>query len=210
MLKIEFLTKEELDIYVSEQIIRKEKGYLTRSERETLQKIKDNPKNYIHEVKDIKKGKPIVTSLVELKKSCQLITKEDDIQTIINDLRETLNYVGGYGLTANQIGIQKKISICKIPNYNPQTKKVDVKELVLINAKIIEKDRYWINKQEGCLSIPHIRIDTDRWVFITVEYLDEKLQPQILPTQDIEALIIQHEYDHQIGLTILDRKHHRR
>jgi peptide deformylase len=208
MLKEKFESKEELDTYVVEQKIRQEKGYLTRSEREKLKQISDNPKQYID--KDVKLVQPkllIITNINELKKSCKEITNEDNIKEIIQKLKDTLDCYSGYGLSANQIGIQKKISYCKLPKYDAKDKKLEFTEIVIINPKIIEKDRKIVVKQEGCLSIPYINVDTDRYVFITVEYQDEKLDKRTALFQDLESLVVQHEIDHLNGLTIFDRKH---
>jgi len=208
MLKQRFESQEELDAYLTEQKLRQEKGYLTRSEREKLKKISDNPKQYINKTVKLAESKiSIVTNINELKKPCHEVTLDDNIQEIVKKLKDTLAYHNGFGLSANQIGIQKKISYCKIPKYNPKDKKIEFTELVIINPKIIEKDRKILFKQEGCLSIPYLRIDTDRYVFITLEYQDEKLEKRTALFQDLESFVVQHEYDHLIGLTIFDRKH---
>lgn len=207
MLKTIFESENELNIYVSEQTVRQDKGYLTRSERETLKQLKNTPKNFIHKPTEQKKGKPIVTNLAQLRKPCEFVTKEDDVTAIITDLRETLAYVGGLGLSAIQIGINKRISFCRIPKYNAQTKKIEIHELVLINPKIIEKDGKYIHRKEGCLSIPHIRVDTDRWKYVTVSYLNEKMEQTFGSAEDLDACVLQHEIDHDNGILILDRKH---
>jgi peptide deformylase len=207
MLKERFESKEELDVYLIEQKIRQEKGYLSKSEREKLKQISDNPKQYINKtVKLIKSKILIITNINELKKPCHEVTQEDNIQEIVKKLKDTLAYHNGYGLSANQIGIQKKISYCKIPRYNPKDKTLEFTEIVIINPKIIEKDRKILFKQEGCLSFPFITVDTNRYVFITVEYQDEKLEKRTALFQDLESFIVQHEVDHLNGITIFDRK----
>lgn len=205
MLKRIFKDKLEFEIYVAEQKIRAEKGYLTRSERETLKKMQE--KNYKPIIEQEKKPKvPIVTNIHELRKSCAEVTKEDNVKEIVDKLKEALkDYSSGLGITANQIGINKKISYCKIPQV--KDKKVEIMELVLINSKIVEKERNFIHKNEGCISFPGIWIDTDRYVFITVEYQNEKLEKKAMAFQDYEALVIQHEIDHTNGITIFDKKH---
>lgn len=151
--------------------------------------------------------KTIITNIKELRKPCELITKEDNIKEIIQDLKDTLLSKKGLGLTANQIGINKKISYIKIPkSVNPKTKEIQYNEYILINAKIIEKDRPIRVNDEACLSFPGIFVITKRFVFITVECLNEKLEPKVMIFQDLEALVIQHEYSHQQGRTIFDEK----
>ena len=210
MLKTTFKTKPEMDIYIQEQKVRQYKGYLTCSERRLLQEMIDNPNKYIIEEKLNPHIKKIITDISILRKSCQLVTKEDNIDEIINSLKETLKSIGGLGLSTNQIGYNKQISYCKIPKLNSKTKQLEYNEIILINPKIIEKERKIIFKNEGCLSIPYIRVDTDRYVFITVKNHDKNLKEQIFMAQDLESFVIQHELDHLNGITILERKHRKK
>jgi peptide deformylase len=150
--------------------------------------------------------KSIVTNINELKKPCLEITKEDDIKSIIQDLKDTLEFKKGLGLSANQIGIQKKISYNKIPNKINKDKTIEYYELVLINAKIIEKSNPIKINNESCLSFPGLAIITKRYVFITIQYLDENFKEQTLLAQDLQSLVIQHEIDHINGKTLFDRK----
>lgn len=211
MLKTKFDSKEELGIYISEQKLRQEKGYLTHSERETLKQLITNPNNFIQKEKT-KPYKSIITDLLELKKPCLEVSKEDNIGSIIQDLKDTLSYYyqKALGLSANQIGYNKKITYCKIPKYNDKTKKTELAEIILINPKIIEKDRLVKIQNEGCLSFPGINLITARYVFITVEFYNEKFELQIASFQDLESFVIQHEIAHLEGKTIFDFKWRRK
>ena len=151
--------------------------------------------------------KPIITNIKELHKPCELVTKEDNYKEIIQDLKDTLAaHPSGLGLSANQIGIYKKICYIRILVGIDKNKKPYYIERVLINPKIIEKDRAIKLVGEGCLSFPRITVTTRRFVFIIVEYLDENLKPQIGPFQDYESFVIQHECDHLNGITIFEKK----
>jgi len=203
MLKTQFKDKLEFDIYLTEQKVRQEKNYLSVSERNQLKSMqeKDYKPTFIKE----KKSKlPIITNIDELRKPCQEVTKEDNIKEIVQKLKDTLESVGGLGLTANQIGINKRISYVKIPKFI--NKEIQYNEFILINAKIIEKERPIKVNNEGCLSFPEVYVDTLRYVFCTVESLNEKLELQTNLYQDLEALAIQHECDHQNSKTIFDNK----
>jgi peptide deformylase len=156
---------------------------------------------------EVKKNiKPIVTNIAELRKPCETVELNEDIKEIIQSLKDTLEAKKGLGLTANQIGINKCISYIKIPKRINKNKEIQYNELILINAKIIEKDRPIRINNESCLSFPGINVTTKRYVFITVEYLNEKMELQTAMFQDLEAICIAHEIDHQNGITIFDRK----
>jgi peptide deformylase len=156
---------------------------------------------------EIKKDiRPIVTNLAELRKPCLSVEKEENIKEIIQALKDTLEAKKGLGISANQIGINKKISYVKIPKFIDKNKNIQYNDYVLINAKIIEHDRPIKVMNEGCLSFSGIYVHTRRYVFITVEYLNEKLEHQVMSYQDMESIAMQHEIDHQEGRTIFDRK----
>jgi len=207
MIRNNFETKEEAIKYLEEEInlINNKQSLLSRSERDKIVLLLKKPEILVKkETKTSINVEKIIKDINLLSKPCELITKEDDIVGIIKKLKETLLAVGGLGLTANQIGINKRISYVKIPRLIKD--KIEWIELVLINAKIIEKDQITRVNNEACLSFPGITVTTKRYVFITVEYLDENLKPQVMSYQDLEALVLQHEIDHTNGITIFDRK----
>jgi peptide deformylase len=180
-----------------------ESGYLTKSERESLKKMQEKDYKPIF-IKEEKPKLPIVTNINELRNPCQEITKKDNIIEIIQKLKDTLESHGGLGISANQIGIQKKISYIKIPKMNKD--KLEYNEMIIINAKIIEKSNPIKVKDEGCISFPGIYLDTLRYIYCTVYYLDENLKENTGLVQDLESFVIQHEINHQNGKTIFDNR----
>ena len=204
MLKTVFKDQLEFDYYVVAQNSRMANGYLTKSERDILTKMLNKDYKPFFR-KEERKKLPIVTDINYLTQPCQEVTKEDNVKEIVQKLKDTLACYDGVGLTANQIGIQKKISYIKIPKIT-KDRKIEFSEFILINAKIIEKDRPIKISNESCLSFPGVKVSTVRYVFITVEYYNEKMELQTGVFQDIEALVIQHEISHQEGKTIFDYK----
>ena len=204
MLKQTFKDQGEFIIYTVEQQLRMEKGYLPRSERDQLKKMQE--KDYKPTIiKEEKPKLPIVTNIKELRKLCQEVTKEDNIKEIIQKLKDTLESRGGLGITANQIGIQKKISYIKIPKM--KDKQLEYTEMILINAKVIEKKNPIKVQGEGCISFPGITIDTLRYVYCTCTFLDENLKETTGLMQGLESLVTQHECDHQNSITFFERKY---
>jgi len=149
--------------------------------------------------------KPIIYNIKELRKPCLDVLHGEDVSQIMTDLCDTLYPLVGkaYALAANQIGYNKKIALIRIPLNNEHTK---FNEYFIINPKIVFKERK-ILFTEGCLSLPGLSIQTDRYVFITIEYLNEKMELHTSMAQDLESLVLQHEIDHLFGRTLLDRKH---
>jgi peptide deformylase len=205
MLKTKFVSQAEFDVFKVEEKIRMDKGYLTRSEREQLKPMleKDYKPTIVKEVSP-KPKISLVSDRTLLSRPCEVVTKEDDIVGIVKQLKDTLSTLSGLALTANQIGINKRISYLKIPKFNG--KRIEFTEMVVINAKIIESDKPIKVNNEACLSFPGISVATQRFVFITIEYLDINLKPQTGTYQDLDALVLQHEIDHQFGVLLFSRK----
>jgi peptide deformylase len=138
--------------------------------------------------------KLIIRYIVELKKPCLFKAEPEDLKSIIQDLEDTLKTTNGIGLSANQIGYKKRVSIIRLP----------LLKLNLINPSITDKkDR--IMFKEGCLSFNGIELLTDRYNYIKIINNDQTAE-----FTGLEAIVIQHEIDHLNGLTIFDRKHKKR
>jgi peptide deformylase len=151
--------------------------------------------------------KSIVTNIKELRIPCLAVEKDEDIKQIIIDLKDTLESTKGLGLSANQIGYNKRISFLKVPiKVDPKTKEIEYTELILINAKIMEKIKPVKLMNEACLSFPGMTVTTQRYIFIVVENHNEKLEVNTMLLQDNESFVCQHELDHLAGKTLLDRK----
>lgn len=155
--------------------------------------------------------RPIVSNLNELRKPCVPVESKEDVSQIVIDLRDTLATKEGYALAANQIGINKCISYIKVPKaQDPKTKEITYEEIVAVNPVIIEKSKKILCRQEGCLSFPGVRVDTDRYVFCIVQYEDEKREKHTALAQDLLSFVWQHELDHLKGRTIFEAKHRRK
>jgi peptide deformylase len=184
-----------------------EKGFLTVSERKELKPLleKDYKPNIIKEEVQVLKGKTIVTNYKELRKPTIPVEKGEDVKSIIQDLKDTLNRVSGLGLSANQIGEKKSISFVKIPKM--VDKKIEFTELVLINPEIVEKSKPIRCNNESCLSFPGIFVDTMRYVFSTVTFLNDRFEEETMLLQDLESFCILHECSHLRGRTIFEDRY---
>ena len=144
---------------------------------------------------EIKMKRKIITNLKELRKTSEKITNFTEIQDIIIDLEDTLKETSGIGLSAIQIGIPKAVSIIRYQN----------KKINLVNSGIIDKFGKFCMRDEGCLSLSGIRIDTIRCKEITIEN-EGKQYTFDIENDGIICIAIQHEIDHFKGILILNRK----
>ena len=137
-------------------------------------------------------AKQIITDIKNLKQN-SVRAGFFESRRIIKDLEKTLATTrNGIGLSAIQIGIYRKVSIIRLPNF----------KLNLINAEIIYKADPFRMKGEACLSLPGLSIDTKRYNLIKLK--NGKIYKGLI------AVAIQHELDHQKGILILDRKWRKR
>lgn len=116
------------------------------------------------------------------------VTDINEIQDLIQDLKDTLKNTTGCGISAVQIGELKRICIIK---YNGDY-------ITMINP-IITRTRGEVLFQEGCLSAPATYTTVKRAKKVWVSYLDEKGNKKELDQGGLCSVIIQHELDHFDG-----------
>ena len=121
-----------------------------------------------------------------------------NINQLITDLFDTMYEFDGIGLAANQIAITKRIFVVDISH----TDECD-SPLVFINGEI-EKGDGSVVDSEGCLSLPDIRINVERFNTIEYSYLDENLDQHTKKFSGLLSTVIQHENDHLNGKIITD------
>ena len=77
------------------------------------------------------------------------------------------------------------------------------KPLVFINGRVENPSGSCVDS-EGCLSLPGIRINVERYESIQYSYLDENLNKCSKIFSGLLARVIQHENDHLDGKIITD------
>ena len=118
-----------------------------------------------------------------------------DMKELIEDMAETMKESQGVGLAAPQVGVLRRIIIVKTQD-GPQA---------FVNPKIIRKSKKKETEEEGCLSLPGIRLEIKRAKEVEVEALDKEGREIKIKVQDLTARIIQHEIDHLDGILFIDR-----
>lgn len=127
-------------------------------------------------------------------KPVEAITPE--IQTIIDDMLETMYAEEGIGLAATQVNIHQRIVVIDISEKGDNP-------MVLINPQIIEKHGE-DGIEEGCLSVPEARALIPRASDIKVKALDRDGKSYQFEAFDLLAICIQHELDHLEGKLFVD------
>lgn len=141
-----------------------------------------------------------------LKKVSRPISKDHEgLQELISNMWETMYNAHGVGLAAPQIGQDIRIFIVDTIQIQEEEEIDSGIKKVFINARIIEESGKAWKYEEGCLSIPDIRGDVSRQPEILIEYWDENFNHHKERYSDINARVIQHEYDHIEGLLFTEK-----
>jgi peptide deformylase len=128
-----------------------------------------------------------------------------DLNILIENMWDTMKNAKGVGLAAPQIGLGIKLFVI---DTTPYTKEEDEKfvpmKKVFINPVVLEETGTSWPFEEGCLSIPDIRADVERLATIKIAYIDEDGKEYEEVYSGLNARVIQHEYDHIMGVLFID------
>ncbi len=136
-----------------------------------------------------------------------------DLETLIEDMFETMYRAKGVGLAAPQIGKNIRLFIVDGSPFaekeegeedDPRALGIENFKKVFINPIIEEEQGEEWSFQEGCLSIPKIRENVSRKSDIVISYYDENWELKEERYSGYAARIIQHEYDHIEGVLFTD------
>jgi peptide deformylase len=134
-----------------------------------------------------------------------VLKEQPNLNTLIEDMFETMYAAGGIGLAAQQIGLALRLFVVDLTNYAEGDEKLRDFKKVFINAEIIEEDGEEESIEEGCLSIPGIREAVKRKSKIKLKYVDENFVEHEEWFDGLAARCIQHEHDHTEGILFLRR-----
>jgi peptide deformylase len=121
------------------------------------------------------------------------------LNTLIEDMFETMRAANGAGLAAPQIGVDLAVVIFGFGKNQRYPDAPPVPETVLINPQITplsdEKESNW----EGCLSVPGLRGVVPRFSRIRYSGFDQFGEFMEREVEGFHARVVQHECDHLIG-----------
>jgi peptide deformylase len=130
------------------------------------------------------------------------------IQSLIDDMFETMAEYQGIGLAAPQVHESLRLFVAGVRRgdvVTPMTEDIEMPYVTLINPEIVavpsENEGGW----EGCLSIPDIRGRVERPRSIRVRALDRTGRRIEITAEGLPARVIQHEHDHLEGILFFDR-----
>lgn len=121
---------------------------------------------------------------------------DDKLQTLIDDMFETMYAANGVGLAAPQIGVSLRLAVVDTVGDKTQ-------QIVLINPEIVSKEGK-VTYEEGCLSIPGAYDTVTRSQKVTLKALDRLGKPFEMEAEGLLAECFEHEIDHLDGKLFID------
>ena len=134
-------------------------------------------------------------------KAAQIERVDDELRKLADEMLETMYDAPGVGLAAPQVNISRRLAVVDISDTDEGEPRAP---LVLINPEIMKTGAEVSSFEEGCLSIPDVRVEIERPKSVTVNFIDRDGNPQSLVAEGFLATAIQHEIDHLDGKLIID------
>ncbi len=132
-----------------------------------------------------------------LKVKAEKVTDVSTVQTLIDDMLETLYATGnGIGLASTQVGRKEAVVVIDISDERNDP-------LILVNPEVVSGENKAL-VQEGCLSVPEYYADVERYTSVVVSALDRDGNPITIESDEFLAIVMQHEIDHLSGNLFID------
>ncbi len=142
------------------------------------------------------------------RKARPITTFDKALQTLIDDMIETMREAPGVGLAAPQVGIGQRLIVVEYaepPEEGEEEKELKPKLYVVANPEIVKRSEETVLGVEGCLSIPGLVGEVERHTMVQVKGLNRRGQPMKIKAEGWLARIFQHEIDHINGVVFPDR-----
>ena len=136
-------------------------------------------------------------------KSKQVTKFDTDLQTLVDNMFETMRAAPGVGLAAPQIGESLRLVVVEYTEDEDENAKP--KKYVLVNPEIIKSSEEMVSDIEGCLSLPGLAGKVERHEAVTVKAKNRFGKPLKIEAEGWLARIFQHEIDHLDGVLYIDR-----
>ena len=132
-----------------------------------------------------------------LRNRARPVTAYDDaLQTLIDDMLETMYAAPGIGLAATQVNVHQRLLVLDIsPEKNAP--------MHFVNPTIVVSEGEY-EMEEGCLSVPGVFEVVARAERIRVAAFDRDNTALELEAEGLLAVCIQHEIDHLDGKLFVD------
>ncbi|MBT3068959.1 MULTISPECIES: peptide deformylase [unclassified Rhodoferax] len=126
-----------------------------------------------------------------------VVAVDDRIQTLVDDMLETMYEANGVGLAATQVDVHERVVVL-------DTSEGRDSPLVVINPTLVWTSPETHLNEEGCLSVPGIYDGVIRHDAVKVEALDREGKSRVIEADGLLAVCLQHEMDHLLGKVFVE------
>ena len=137
----------------------------------------------------MKTGHPVLKQIAE---PVEFVNKK--IRQLLDDMAETMYKTDGVGLAAPQVNVSKRIIVLDDGNGL----------IEVINPEIVKKEGSQVGL-EGCLSVPELFGDVERYDKIEVHGINRNNKTIKIKAEGFLARIFQHEIDHLNGILFVEK-----
>jgi len=134
-----------------------------------------------------------------LRRSRPLVRIDDAVHDAVEQMFDIMYEAGGIGLAANQVALPWRLFV-----VNLEARPDAGDELVFINPTL-SRPRGTAIQEEGCLSLPGLRMDVRRPEQVVVDAWSLEGEQIHLDLDGLLARVVQHEFDHLEGRLFTDR-----
>jgi len=133
--------------------------------------------------------------------------KHQALQSLIDDMLDTMAEYHGVGLAAPQIHESLRLFVGVLESARPEAGKdaAEPEPIAIINPEITAVGDEIVEDWEGCLSIPDIRGLVPRAREIRLRGFNREGARIDMTLRDFAARVAQHETDHLDGILFFDR-----
>jgi peptide deformylase len=149
-----------------------------------------------------------------LRRKAKPVTRFDkNLQTLIDDMIETMREAPGVGLAAPQVNVAERLIVIEYAEEDDEGELQENKKptqkpkqlFVMANPEIVKASEEMVVGVEGCLSIPGLMGEVERHQALQIKGLNRYGKPMKLKVDGWLARIFQHEIDHVNGVLFTDR-----
>ncbi|MDF2635674.1 MAG: Peptide deformylase [Pelosinus sp.] len=130
-----------------------------------------------------------------LKEKAEVVSHVDKkIRKLLDDMAQTMYNADGVGLAAPQVGVSLRVIVID----------VDDELIELINPVIVSSEGCELGN-EGCLSIPGVFGEVERFSEVTVTGLNRFGKNVSITGKGLLSRALQHEIDHLDGILFIEK-----
>ena len=126
-----------------------------------------------------------------------------EFQDLVKNMIDTMRDAPGVGLAAPQVAVSERLIVVEYGDEEDET--IPSKLYVVANPEIDIMSNLTVKGIEGCLSVPDLIGEVERFDDIQIRGLNSKGKPIRIKAKGWLARIFQHEIDHLDGIVYTDR-----